>query len=1020
MTGSRDATPAPFSDWALFATALLDSGDWERLGSHWINGGSPTGNAAGNSTDRKQLRAEFQVPAEVFSQIEHASLFWAAVGYGKLWLNGAEIGGGKALGPWMTWSERILYRCEDVTASLAPGANAIGVWLGSGQYDSHWTQAWCKRGCKPELGLRLLLRAALANGTTVTVAASAPAGWSAAASPFVSDDVYNGVHFDARLLADGFSTPGYKPPAAPGSWRPATPVPGAGSLFGRLTPHVFTPIRLVSERRPVRITRPAGANSTYVFWFADNSVGWAQLNDVVLPAGTTLKLAHAEQMRAPNGTVCLVGCETGSVFYGWGGAVDTYTLRGASESGPETYGAQFSYHGFQFVELTGWPSSAAPPTLDTVTAQVVHSDNKVIANLTFPDQGPAAVLNKINDNVVRSLLSNMHSVESDCPTRERVGWTGDSQATAETAVRNLDLLGFYAKWLQDYEDAQCPGKPGCPGGNDTGALSSTIPFAKHVPPVDPSWPSSYAQIAMLLYRYSGDDSVIRARYDSIKRYVDFMPTARACPSCKAPTNTVTTPPGHPELPWYYMNGDWMEYQDRNDEEAQSGPLLSSYHYILDVGLLGKMAQIIGNEADAGKYLAMEARLWPVFNAVYLSDSHRPPPPPPPPGCDPATTACTCAESKEIKKGGHDVQLGCGPAEEGGTIDRVVFAAFGTPTGSCSAGLGHSATCDDHGAALAAVEKSCLGRAECTLRPTLGPGGIIPSDPCPGIIKTLAVQVRCTKVLLPRPPGPPPSPAPGRPLFAYATPGTSAGQLEQVVMLGRPGLPVPAEHRHDVEQTLLRQIAEADNHITTGFIGNKYAWPALSAMGRADLALELAMGTSCPSYGYQIAQGATTLWENWSGTEVDSTAPMTGEGPSHNHHFMGGIGQWLQSDLVGLQQGRGTAFSHAVVMPQIVNHTDLPAAAGRWETPRGPVAVSWSFAAPPHLSLNVSMPPNTAATVVFPCRAATIQEGGVVVWQSGAAVAGVADGVKTASLQHGTGLVEFAVASGDYAFGGPCI
>ena len=82
------------------------------------------------------------------------------------------------------------------------------------------------------------------------------------------------------------------------------------------------------------------------------------------------------------------------------------------------------------------------------------------SELSFPTDGKADLLNKLQANIVRSLLSNMHSVESDCPTRERVGWTGDSQATAETAVMSLDMRGFYAKWMQDYEDAQCPGKPG--------------------------------------------------------------------------------------------------------------------------------------------------------------------------------------------------------------------------------------------------------------------------------------------------------------------------------------------------------------------------------------------------------------------------------------------------------------------------------------------------------------------------------------------------------------------------------
>ena len=129
--------------------------------------------------------------------------------------------------------------------------------------------------------------------------------------------------------------------------------------------------------------------------------------------------------------MCLVGCEGGEAYYAWGGAVDTYTLRGGR---PETYGAIFSYHGFQFVELTGWPNTTgvSPPTLASISALVVHSDNRPIAELNFDtgDGEKSGLLNKINANIVRSLLGNMHSVESDCPTRERVGWTGDAQATA--------------------------------------------------------------------------------------------------------------------------------------------------------------------------------------------------------------------------------------------------------------------------------------------------------------------------------------------------------------------------------------------------------------------------------------------------------------------------------------------------------------------------------------------------------------------------------------------------------------
>jgi hypothetical protein len=249
----------------------------------------------------------------------------------------------------------------------------------------------------------------------------------------------------------------------------------------------------------------------------------------------------------------------------------------------------------------------------------------------------------------------------------------------------------------------------------------------------------------------GDTSVIRARYDSIKRYVDFLPTPTSCPSCKSPTNTATHPPNHSELPWYYMNGDWMEYEPQDQELAQSGPLLSSFHYILDVTLLGEMAEILGRSDDATKYAALARRLWPAFNDVYLGIHHAPKVPP---------GACECSASREVKKGGRPLDLGCGPT--GGLIDSIQFCAFGTPAGNCSSGFVHNPECDDHGEALKAAEKLCVGKARCTLVPTVGPGGIIPDDPCQGVIKTLAVKVYCKASPAPSPAPTPPAPAPPSP------------------------------------------------------------------------------------------------------------------------------------------------------------------------------------------------------------------------------------------------------------------
>jgi hypothetical protein len=152
--------------------------------------------------------------------------------------------------------------------------------------------------------------------------------------------------------------------------------------------------------------------------------------------------------------------------------------------------------------------------------------------------------------------------------------------------------------------------------------------------------------------------------------------------------------------------------------------------------------------------------------------------------------------------------------------------------------------------------------------------------------------------------------------------------------------------------------------------------------------------------------------------------LDGQGPSHNHHFLGGIGQWLQSDLIGLQQGAGTAYSHPIVFPRIVNHTDLRVATGRWETPRGVLSVSWRAESEARvLSLNVSFPPNTAAaTVVFPCAPSGggITEGTALVWSGGAFKPGAAVGVDAASLRVEDGLVAFRCASGTYEFKAACV
>ena len=503
-------------------------------------------------------------------------------------------------------------------------------------------------------------------------------------------------------------------------------------------------------------------------------------------------MAHAEQLKDAEGQICLVGCDGKgtAAWYPFGGAVDQYTFRGSGGSSGgsskgESWHPMFTYHGFQFVEISGWPASAPPPTATTLRKLVVHSDN---AGLGPTPSFSNPLLSSIHGNIVRTLTSNMHSVESDCPTRERVGWTGDAQATAETAFRTLDVASFYTKWLQDLQDAQ----------HSNGALSSTVPFAKHTPPVDPSWPTFYAQCLRLMYKYAGDLRVVERHYQNVKRYVDYMATVKTCPSCREDMNGGHATQAPNGLPWFYMNGDWMEFVPQNEELALSGPILSSYHYMLDVEIVAELAAVLGKDDDAQQYTALAKRTAAQFNNVYLTRGEQPnPSPSPKPGAK-----VVCGYQQELKKGGSPIALSCGRGDAGGgvsSIASITFASFGTPQGSCTSGFTVDPSCDSQ-TAKAKIVAACVGKAACTLSPTTGNYG----DPCTGKIKHLAVQVNCTGSR------PLPTPALAPALWTYG-----GGQTENAVPLMHKGL-VPADKVQSVTATLINFLKAASNHTTTGY------------------------------------------------------------------------------------------------------------------------------------------------------------------------------------------------------------
>ena len=278
--------------------------------------------------------------------------------------------------------------------------------------------------------------------------------------------------------------------------------------------------------------------------------------------------------------------------------------------------------------------------------------------------------------------------------------------------------------------------------------------------------------------------------------------------------------------------------------------------------------------------------------------------------------------------------------------------------------------------------------------------------------------------------------------------------------------VPNEALEDVKETLHSLVLDADMHTTAGFVGCRYVYAALTLAGHRSDALQVALSTSLPSYGYQVAQGATTLWENWSGAPDDTNGNAA---PSHNHHFLGGIGQWFYQALAGLQlqpldfgAGNGSrlpeddarAWGRFLVRPEITDAPTLAGMSASLRTRRGLVSVHWanmttlardcgegrlpaaSAASAPGLlscsllgstagaasfTLAVAVPVNAAADIALPCVAADggrVQANAAVVWRNGAFVAGGSEGVTAGRLEttraHGCRVV-LSVVSGAYDF-----
>ena len=517
----KDGQACPWSGVARFDTGLLNPSDWKGA---WIGGAS-------------QLRREFTIAGRVV----RARAYVCGLGYHELRVNGRKAGRAVLDPGWTTFDKRVLYVTYDITGMLREGGNAVGVLLGQG---------WFKNRA-----LRAQIAVELAGGGTMSIVSDGT--WSMADGPIVMDSIYNGETYDARKETPGWDRAGFDGQG----WTPAASVEAPK---GVLSAQMMPAIQVVDTIVPFKMSNPQPG--AYVFDMGQNFSGWVRLR-VAGPRGTAVHLRFAELLYE-NGMANQENLRGGR-------AEDVYVLKGEEE---EVYEPRFTYHGFRYVEVTGFPGV---PTADAVRGRVVHS--AVAPTGSFACSKP--ILNALQRIITWGQKTNLHSVPTDCDQRdERMGWMGDAQGTAEEAIMNFDMAAFYTNFLRDIRDVQ----------DEKGQITDTVPHIWGSRPADPAWGTAYPLIAWYMYRYYGDTRILAEHYDGLKAYINFL-------RGKAENGLVR----------YSYYGDWVAV------DKTPGSLVSAFYYYYDVRILADVARILKKDADAKMYTTLGDDIRKAFNAEFF-------------------------------------------------------------------------------------------------------------------------------------------------------------------------------------------------------------------------------------------------------------------------------------------------------------------------------------------------------------------------------------------------------------------
>jgi alpha-L-rhamnosidase len=574
VTVEDETGASTVSDVATFEIGLLEASDWQ---AQWIGGdlvGSPS-----TAVPAPFLRTALQLEKPITS----ARLYATAFGVYECQINGQKVGD-IALAPgWQKYDKRVQYQTYDVTSLLTQGENAWGAILGDGWYCGKL--AWKGRqnyGDRPWFFGQLEIE--FEDGERRIVASDE--SWQLAYGPIITSDLLMGESYDARLEMDGWSRSGFDAK----KWR-SVEVLEAPQID--LSAPLGPPVVETQEITPVTI------QPNKVVDFGQNLVGKIRLK-VSGPRGTNIRLRYAETLK--DGPMATTGPIYTDNLRVPGAQTDNYTLRG---DGEEIWESRFTFHGFRFVEVVGYPGELKPEAL---TAIVMHSDTPKTGDFSCSDE----LLNQLQRNIDWGQRGNFLDIPTDCPQRdERLGWTGDAQVFVRTAAFNRNVAAFFTEWARDTADAQTEGG-GIPGvipdvnflGTGTGAHGGAS--------VDggAAWADAGLICPWTIYHCYGDKRILSDNYEVFQKFLKFQEDT---------AQDFVRP--YESAPYFKGFGDWLALDGSGRTEGGTpNSLIGTAFFAYDAGLMVEIANALDKTDDAAYYTALRKKVIAAFNAHYVTSS----------------------------------------------------------------------------------------------------------------------------------------------------------------------------------------------------------------------------------------------------------------------------------------------------------------------------------------------------------------------------------------------------------------